>query len=319
MFAGAGCALVVSGAIALHASPAGAACTHERASAVYSPSVARAVASNRDVWAQKLLHAPGGPTLESALRLLGPLTRGLQWERRPLTSGGVYYVPFSFPFTPKGSTVFALHVADGSEIVTRRVGGPSLMVDVGNGSERFGSCATRRAPARLVDGYLPILQTSYTDARGVSYRQESFVGRQNGRLGARSVISFVRLDVDARDARAGATVRLIPSQRLVRSSADRLSVVPRTRLVVNRGPRHASGDAEYRVPPRSLRTVYAEWLHAPSLAPSVRANAATYRRSRRTVAAFWRAKLADGAGIHVPEPAVQHAINGVLTQLIAYG
>src|SRR6185312_6400208 len=36
-------------------------------------------------------------------------------------------------------------------------------------------------------------------------------------------------------------------------------------------------------------------------------------------AAFWHTKLAAGTGIHVPEPAVQHAINGVLTQLIAYG
>ena len=314
-----GCALVVAGAIAVHATPAGAACTPERASAAYSASVARAVASNRDVWGERLLHAPGGPTLAPALRLLGPLTRGFQWEGRPLTSGGVYYLPFSFPFTPKGSTVFALHVADGSEIVTRRVGGPSLAVDVGDGSERFGSCATRRAPARLVDGYLPILQTSYTDARGVRYRQESFVGRQNGRLGARSVISFVRLDVDARKAQAGATVRLIPSQRLVRSGADRLGLGSRTRLVVSRGARLADGSAAYRVPARSRRTIYAEWLHAPSLAPSVRANAATYRRSRRTVAAFWRTKLADGAGIHVPEPAVQHAIRGVLTQLIAYG
>jgi hypothetical protein len=318
-FAAAACALVAAGASAVHASPAGAACTPERAPAAYSASVARAVVSNRDVWGERLLHAPGGPSLAPALRLLGPLTRGLQWEGRPLTSGGVYYLPFSFPFTPKGSTVFALHVADGSEIFTRRVGGPSLSVDVGDGSERFGSCATRRGPAHLVDGYLPILQTSYVDARGVRYREESFVGRQGGRLGARSVISFVRLDVDARDAHRGATVRLIPSQRLVRSGADRLSLGSRTRLVVSRGAQLAGGAATYTVPPGARRTVYAAWLHAPTLAPSVRANAATYRRARRTVAAFWRAKLADGAGIHVPEPAVQHAIRGVLTQLIAYG
>ena len=286
---------------------------------VYSTSVARAVASNRDVWGEKLLHAPGGPTLESALRLLGPLTRGLQWEGRALTSGGVYYLPFSFPFTPKGSTVFALHVADGSEIVTRRVGGPSLMVDVGTGAS---SSAPAQRGARRHDSSTATCRSSRprtrTRAASATGRSRSS-GARTGRLGARSVISFVRLDVDARDAKRVTTVRLVPSQRLARSRVDRLSLGSRTRLVVSRGARLADGVAVYRVPARSRRTIYAEWLHAPTLAPSVQANPATYRRARRTVAAFWRTKLADGAGIHVPEPAVQHAIRGVLTQLIAYG
>ena len=136
MLAAVGCALVVAGVAAVNARTA---CTPKRASPVYSTSVAHAVSSNRDLWGDKLLHAPGGPALAPALRLLGPLTQGLQWEGRPLTSGGVYYLPFSFPFTPKGTTVLALHVADGSEIITRRVGGQSLTIDVGDGTERFGS------------------------------------------------------------------------------------------------------------------------------------------------------------------------------------
>ena len=44
----------------------------------------------------------------------------------------------------------------------------------------------------LIDAYLPILQTSYTDAAGVHYRQESFVGRANGVYGTRSAISFMQ-------------------------------------------------------------------------------------------------------------------------------
>ena len=60
--------------------------------------------------------------------------------------------------------VMDIRLADGSEIVTRRVGGPSLSVYVGSGSERYGSCTARLRPARLAGGSLPILQTSYADA-----------------------------------------------------------------------------------------------------------------------------------------------------------
>jgi hypothetical protein len=294
---------------AMHAVPAGAACTPTRASAPYTASVARAVASNQDVWGSELLRAPGGPTLAGALHL-APLTQGMQWEGRPLTTDGVYYLPLSFPFTPKGSTVFALHVADGSEIFTRRVGGPSLTVDVGDGSERYGSCAARLEPARLAKGYLPVLDTSYVDAQGVRYLQESFVGRMNGKSGARSVISFVRLTVDTRHSKTNATVRLVASEQL--------SVPARRRLIVSRGAQLTGSTATFHIPAGARRNVYAQWLLAPSAAPSLRANAATYRRARRTVIAFWQSKLDSGATVHVPEAAVQDAIGGVLTQLIAY-
>src|SRR5581483_12389634 len=101
------------------------------------------------------------------------------------------------------------------------------------GSERYGSCASRLRPARLAEGYLPILQTSYTDAAGVRYRQESFVGRAYGAYGARSVISFVRLTVDARRSTHGATVRLVPWRRLAHTAPDRLALGGQTRLIVS--------------------------------------------------------------------------------------
>src|SRR6185437_8998545 len=97
----------------------------------------------RDLWGGELLRAKGGPTLAAAQRYLSPLTRGMQWGGKPLDQTGSYYLPLSFPFTPYGSTVFALHVADGSEIITRRVGGPSLSIFVGSGSEQYGSCTAR--------------------------------------------------------------------------------------------------------------------------------------------------------------------------------
>ncbi|HEV8460689.1 MAG TPA: hypothetical protein VGQ38_08265 [Gaiellaceae bacterium] len=275
------------------------ACTAPRAPAPYTASVAHAVASNRDVWGDQLLRAPGGPALTPALRLLAPLTQGLQWEGRPLTAGGVYYLPFSFPFTSQGSTVFALHVADGSQIFTRTVDGPSLTTYVGG--ERYASCT-----ARLAEGYLPILETS----AGARYSQESFVGRVNGKSGARSVISFVRLTVDTRHSKRPATVRLV--------SSEPLSVGSQRRLIVSRGARLTENAATFRIPAGTRRNIYADWLHAPSAAPSLHVNAATYRRARRTVASFWQGKL-GGDTLRVPEPAVQNAMRSVLTQLIAYG
>src|SRR5581483_7381226 len=89
---------------------------------------------------------------------------------------------------------FGLHVADGSQVLVRRAGGPSLTVSVGAaGRERFGSCLRRLGEPALANGYLPMLQVAYRDAAGVRYRQESFVGRVAGG----SLASFVRIVADA--------------------------------------------------------------------------------------------------------------------------
>jgi hypothetical protein len=256
----------------------------------------------------------------AARRFLTPLTQGMQWEGRPLTTSGSYYVPFSFPFTSYGSTVFALHVADGSEIVTRRVGGPSLTLYVGHyGIDRYGSCPSRLRPARLAQGYLPILQTGYEDLSGVRYTQESFVGRAYGTYGARSVISFVKLVVDARQATKSATVRLVPWRRLAHSAPDRLALGGQTRLIVSEGAEFVDGVVRYRVPAGERQTIYAEWLNAPSDAQYVHATETAYDTARASVVSFWESKLAGGATFQVPEEGVQVAELGILTQLIAYG
>ncbi len=183
----------------------------------------------------------------------------------------------------------------------------------------YGSCRARLQSARLADGYLPIVETSYTDAAGVRYRQESFVGRAYGVYGARSVISFVRLIVDARSASRGATVRLVPSRRLAHTAADRLALGGQTRLIVSDEPDFVDGVVRYRVPAGELQTIYADWLNAPSDARYVHATAAAYDTARSAVAGFWQSRLDTGGTFDVPEPAVQNAERGILTQLIAYG
>src|SRR4051812_27093556 len=253
---------------------AASACSPRLASAAYTSFVQRAVSSGPDLWGDVLLHKPGGPTFADARKYLTPLTQAMQWGGHPLTRSGSYYLPFSFPFTPYGSTVFALHVADGSEIITRRVGGPSLSVYVGAGNELYGSCPARLQAPRLAAAYLPILQTSYADAGGAKYRQESFVGRAYGAFGARSVISFVRLVVDARKARHPVIVRLVPWKRLSHTSPDRFAAAGQTRLIASDGAEFVDGVVRYRVPAGETQTIYAQWLNAPSDAPYLHATAA---------------------------------------------
>jgi hypothetical protein len=301
------------------ARPAASACGPRWATAAYTGSVREAVSSGRDLWGERLLAARGGPTYAAAQRYLTPLLHAIQRQQRPLTPSGFYYIPLSFPFTSYGSAVFALHVADGSQIITRYVGGPSLSVYVGKGDERYGGCEARLQPARLADGYLPIVQTSYADAAGVRYRQESFVGRSYGVFGAKSVISFVKLQVDARRARAGATVRLVPWKRLAHAAPDRLALRGATRLIVSDGAEFVEGVVRYRVPRGETATFYAAWLNKPSDARYVHADAKTYDLARNVVANFWNERLAAGAQLGVPEPSVLNAELGVLNQQIAFG
>ena len=318
--AAAAAALLALGAGAGRARTATPPCAPRLAGPAYTSFVEQAVESNDDLWGSRLLRARGGPTYAEAKRFLAPLHGAVQWGGRPLTASGSYYLPFSFPFTSYGSTVYALHVADGSEIITRWTDGPSLSVYVGGGKERYGSCAARLGPARLAEGYLPVLETSYTDAGGVHYRQESFVGRAYGKkYGARSVISFVKLDVDARRAARGAVVRLVPWRLLTHSAPDRLALKGRTRLIVSDGATFAGGVVRYQVPRGETQTIYAEWLNQPSDARYVHANAAVYDKALSTVEGFWQSRLDQGASIEVPEPDVANAQRAILTQLIAYG
>ena len=133
------------------------------------------------------------------------------------------------------------------------------------------------------------------------------------------MISFIRLVVDARNASSGATVRLVPWRRLTHSAPDRLARGGQTRLIVSDGAEFVDGVVRYRVPAGETQTIYAEWLNAPSEATYLHATAAAYDTARATVATFWQSHLDAGATFNVPEPAVQHAEHGILTQLIAFG
>jgi hypothetical protein len=143
----------------------------QRASSAYAAQVERALRAGTDVW------GTGEPSYAKLAQHLHPLRFARGRGGAPRTASGVYYLPFALPEGPQGAGSVMLHVADGSELIAQRSGGPSVLVRAGG--RRFGACT-----AKLADGWLPILQTA---DRG--YRQESFAARSGGRLA-----SFVRID-----------------------------------------------------------------------------------------------------------------------------
>jgi hypothetical protein len=108
-----------------------AGCGTPQAGAAYTQRIAHVLASGRDVWGERLLSAPGGPTYARAAQVLAPLLYAAGRGGRRLTASGVYYLPFALPTSVGGARGFGLHVADGSQFFVRRAGGPSMSVFVG--------------------------------------------------------------------------------------------------------------------------------------------------------------------------------------------
>ena len=209
-------ALVTTGAGTGGERREGAACWRPRVSPAKAARILAALRSGRDVWGEALLASRNGPTYEAARRHLGPLLFASAPKQSSLTPSGVHYVPFAQPVDgARGAGSVALHLADGSRIVRERVGGPTLSVRVGRlGDEVFGDCLLRIGTPRLADGYLPILVTTYADAHGNRYSQESFSARLPGRRG---LASFVEVRAEA--VRSDARIQIGP----VRETAERLS------------------------------------------------------------------------------------------------
>ena len=290
-------ALSQTGARAESAAPIAGTCPHQHFAAARKAVLDGALPQGRDVLGERLIASPRGPTYAAVRALLPPLWYALGRGGRPLTATGSYYLTFAYPLSLYGAKAFALHVADGSEIITRRTGGPSLTLLVGSGRERYGSCLARLGAPRLARGWLPILRTTYVDARGVRYAQESFAGRAHG---VRSLVSFVRLRVDATRARgATAVVRFVPSP----GSGGRL---------VSHG-RGIRSNAGVRNVVHGTAVIDVAWVHSLGR-EKLELDSESFDNARREVARFWDAELSRGAVLRIPERRVLDAERSLLVQ-----
>ncbi len=290
-----------------------ATCREAALSGGYVARVNRALRARRDVWGKAMLAAPGGPTYERASRYLRPLFLARGPRGRLLTESGVHYTHFAQPDGAWGATSVALHVADGSQIVSERAQGRRLRIRVGpGGKERYGSCLRRLGLPALGDGYLPILRTRYADRAGVRYTQESFATQIPE---TRSLVSFLKVTADASRSRAAhVRVRFTPSVSGLRRDAERLSKKGRTHLFFSPGGSYTGASVKYGVTRDVERTVYVAWLHTPMSSRPLVLDEARYQEALESVRDYWDRRLMRGGSIEVPEKRVLDAERNLLIQ-----
>ncbi len=282
----------------------------------YVHRVTLALRARRDVWGDRLLASRNGPTYAGARRFLAPLVLARAANGRPLTDSGVHYTPFAEPEGAWGAVSVALHVADGSQIVSQRAYGRRLTIAVGRrGEERYGSCLARLGGPSLLDGYLPVLETHYADADGVRYEQESFAADVPQ---TRSLVSFVRITADATRAKAGNTrIRLTPSLRPLHLEPGRLSGKGHTYLFFSPGGSYNGASVKYSVARGSTRTIYAAWLNEPMSSRTIPLDETSFDAVRDSVRDYWERRLLHGGTIVVPERRVDDAERTLLIQNLA--
>jgi hypothetical protein len=292
------------------------ACPAETLDPSYETAVQRALQDPRDTWGETLLRQPGGPSYEAARRYLKPLFlvgRPAGVGGSALTDSGVYYLVFGRTSDAGGGGPTALHVADGSEIVSSRANGSRLRLLVGaDGDEAYGSCLSRLATPSLGEGYLPILDTRYTDAGGAHYRQESFATSvpETGAL-----VSFVRLTVVTPGA---VRVRFAPSETGLREEGNRLLRGTNTDLFFSPGGRLSGSSLVYSFS-RGSHTIYVARLERPASSRPLALDGARYEQARDELVAYWRGRLAEGATFTVPDPRVNDAVRNLLIQNLVLG
>lgn len=293
-----------------------AGCPEARLSSRYLRRVSRALRSRRDSWGRSLLALPNGPTFEHAQRFLTPLFLARKRNGRLLTDSGAHYTHFSQPPNARGATSVALHVADGSQIITRRAHGRHVTIAVGvRGRERYGSCLRRLGASSLVDGYLPILRTRYVDRHGVRYSQESFAARIRE---TRSLVSFVKVTADARRSRVGLVrIRFTASTQGLSRKDSRLVRAGRTYLFFSEGAVWGRPSLKYGVRRGERVTVYLAWLHTPRSSEELFLDEDRYQAARESVQRFWERRLEQGGQILVPERRVMDAQRNLLIQNLA--
>jgi hypothetical protein len=290
-------------------------CRQATLGATYVKRVVGALRAGRDVWGSALLAAPAGPTYGGARTYLKPLLLAGAPRGRPLTDSGVYYLPFAQPLGVEGARSVALHVADGSQIISQRVGGATLTIGVGSReSERYGSCVSRLGTPRLFEGYLPILDVSYADSAGVRYRQQSFAARIRQ---THSLVSFVRVIADTRGADAAAQIRFTPSVAGLTVAGERLLRAGNTHLLFSPGGTFDGATLRYDIEPESVRTVYVAWLNEPGASGDLTLTRSAYEAARRSTVKYWEHRLSEGAAFIVPERRVVDAELNLLVQNLA--
>ncbi len=282
----------------------------------YTEALNQALNSTEDVFGEQVLRLPEGPTYENVKDYLTPL----KLMGTSITESGVYYLPFGRPLNTAGYGPVALHVGDGSQLITPSSAGSKMTVYVGEeGQERYGFAEARLEQERLEGGYLPILINTYTDVSGVSYRQESF---SDYTFASTELISFVKIAVKGKPS--GTTrvkLNLLFSDKDLNLEGTVLKSGDKVRALVSPGAVLEGNSLFYQVDLKqeTEQVFYMARLLHPSACATQAIDAAYYEAEKEELKTYWDQELAKGAVMEVPEERINQARKGLLIQNLYMG
>ena len=210
----------------------------------------------------------------------------------------------------------ALHVADGSQIMTNRWSYRNTQVFVGDGTERFGGTIGRLDGPGLYRGYLPVLEVGYQDATGVRYRQQSFATFLPG---TQQLASYVKITAFGSGAATRATVRFHEycgaNACGLSVAGNRLVLGSDTFLFFSPGASFEGTNLDYSLDlSTGDATVYLVRVNEAAPTASVIADATGHATALARTADYWDGRLGQGAVVDVPEPLVGNATRNLLIQ-----
>jgi hypothetical protein len=269
---------------------------------------ARAMAASReDVWGEAALRHPEGPSYEFFKDMLPPL-------RYVNTAFRHYPIVLCAP----SATVKARWVSNGSGVnlradkppMWREIGVP-VAFHVGDKPEPFGADVERLDGPRYRDGWLPVVEAGY-EAGGVKYQQEAFAPVR-GALADHGAV-FVRFTARPR----GRVVVRIGGP--VKSEGGAL-FDGKGNAVVRYGPGWAwdADKAELSAAVNTDKPAEVVVFTKPATEPPK--EFPSYNDELRACVEAWKALLARGSAIELPEPLIQNAWRALVVgnYLIAVG
>lgn len=282
----------------------------------YQKKLNEALQANTDLFGERLLGLPEGPTYENIKDYLTPL----KLMGTAHTESGVYYIPFGRPLNLAGYGPVALHVGDGSQIISQVSAGAKTTIFVGtDGAERYGFAEARLAQERLEDGYQPVLVTEYTDLSGVNYVQESF---SDYTYATSELVSFVKIKV-RREKASIDKIKLVLhfSDTDLSLSGGVLKSGTKVRALLSKGAKLIENNKviyELDLSKGDQELYFARLLHPAECLPR-EAGDSFHNAEKAELKDYWNTQLASGATFEVPEERVTDAMKGLLIQNLYMG
>ncbi|MDD2474389.1 MAG: hypothetical protein PHI32_00570 [Dysgonamonadaceae bacterium] len=271
-----------------------------------------ALRQKRDVWGEELISKPEGPTYQNIKDYLRPLMLVGDY----VTSSGVYFLNFGWSDDLFGTSHCALHVADGSEIISEHFKNreKSTIFYVGKeGSERFGLDQKRLNEPSLYKGYQPILMVNYHDDKGVSYHHQSFATYIKE---TDALASFVRLEIDKNESEEEEVLLKIKiGERGLKLENNSLVKDGKTYFLLQAGAEYKEPFLTYKTElNKDPKSIYIVRFNTPDTTDDFIVDETRFFKEKENVSIKTDKLLSRGCIFEVPEKVVMDAQKNLLFQ-----